>query len=235
MQILIIGCEYTGKTTLAQGITRWHEEMMGPIAYPYWHDHFVLPNVGQGPDSQAENEAIIELLKTVPSLVEKFQRFQILYHLQPHLLRGDDFFLVNWYYADAVYGPLYYGDFKSSWEPGHQWLAQFVEHEVKALVPEMLLTLVKASPEVVRERMRQNPQPNCPIKESDVEIVLDRFEEHYKNSLFDAKITIDTTNLTIEQTLEDFVHKAEPFLRSVDRQRILNHQVLQQTKSVDTP
>ena len=44
MRIIMIGCEYAGKTTLAGKTVDWIVEAMGrssPICA--WHDHFVLP------------------------------------------------------------------------------------------------------------------------------------------------------------------------------------------------
>ncbi len=227
MRIFIIGCEYAGKTTLVNGITGWIAQTMG--SYTGCHDHFTLPNVGQGEAMDRIEETISGLIETVPSFVEQFQRFQFVYHLQPVLFHRDDYLIVNWYYADAVYVPLYYPNLG-----GHdrQYLARFIESDLKILAPDMVLVLVRASPDVIRERMRQEQRPRCPLKDpQDVEFVLDRFQEVYTNSILDAKITIDTTNTSASETLQEFVRQVEPHLRSVDRQRILSHQTLQQAKS----
>ena len=227
MRIFIIGCEYTGKTTLVNRITEWIAQTMG--SYTGCHDHFTLPNVGQGEAMDKIEETVMGLIETVPSFVEQFQRFQFVYHLQPVLFHRDDYLIVNWYYADAVYVPLYYPNLG-----GHdrQYLARFIESDLKILAPDMVLVLVKASPDVVRDRMRQEARPQCPLKNSqDVEFVLDRFQEVYTNSILDAKITIDTTSTSSSEALQDFVRQVEPHLRPVDRQRILSHQTLQQAKS----
>ena len=194
------------------------------------HDHFTLPNVGQGEAADKIEETVMGLLETVPSFVEQFQRFQFVYHLQPVLYHRDDFLIVNWYYADAVYVPLYYPNLG-----GHdrQYLARFIESDLKILAPDMVLVLVKASPNVIRDRMRHEPRPRCPLKNSqDIETVLDRFQEVYTNSIIDAKITLDTTTTSTSETLQEFVRQVEPHLRSVDRQRILSHQTMQQAKSI---
>ena len=227
MRIFIIGCEYAGKTTLVSGITEWMAQTMG--SYTGCHDHFTLPKVGQGEAMDRIEETISGLIDTVPSFVEQFQRFQFVYHLQPVLFHRDDYLIVNWYYADAVYVPLYYPNLG-----GHdrQYLARFIESDLKILAPDMVLVLVKASPDVIRDRMRQEPRPRCPLKNpQDAEFVLDRFQEVYTNSILDAKITIDTTNTSASEALQDFVRQVEPHLRSVDRQRILSHQAMQQAKS----
>ena len=227
MRIFVIGCEYAGKTTLVNGITEWIAQTMG--SYTGCHDHFTLPNVGQGAAAVKIEETVTELIETVPSFVEQFQRFQFVYHLQPVLFHRDDYLIVNWYYADAVYVPLYYPNLG-----GHdrQYLARFIESDLKILAPDMVLVLVKAEPDVIRDRMRQEPRPRCPLKNSqDVETVLNRFQDVYTNSILDAKITIDTTSASASETLQDFVRQVEPHLRPVDRQRILSHQALQQAKS----
>lgn len=223
MRIFIIGCEYAGKTTLVNEITEWIAQTMG--SYTGCHDHFTLPNVGQGEAAEKIEETVTELIETVPSFVEQFQRFQFVYHLQPVLFHRDDYLIVNWYYADAVYVPLYYPNLG-----GHdrQYLARFIESDLKILAPDMVLVLVKADPDVIRDRMRQEPRPRCPLKSlQDVETVLNRFQEVYANSILDAKITIDTTSAASSETLQDFVRKVEPHLRPVDRQRILSHQTLE--------
>lgn len=228
MRIFIIGCEYAGKTTLVNGITDWIAQTMG--SYTGCHDHFTLPNVGQGEATDEIEETVMELLEKVPSFVEQFQRFQFVYHLQPVLYHRDDFLIVNWYYADDVYVPLYYPNLG-----GHdrQYLARFIESDLKVLAPDMVLVLVKASPDVIRNRMRQQPRPRCPLKHSqDIETVLDRFQEVYTTSIIDAKITIDTTSTSASETLQEFVRQVEPHLRPVDRQRILSHQTLEQAKTI---
>ena len=44
MRLLLIGCEYAGKQTLAAGISRWMIRTMG-VPYARWHDHYVVPHL----------------------------------------------------------------------------------------------------------------------------------------------------------------------------------------------
>ena len=44
MRLLLIGCEYAGKKTLAAGISRWMIRTMG-VPYARWHDHYVVPHL----------------------------------------------------------------------------------------------------------------------------------------------------------------------------------------------
>ena len=45
MRLLLIGCEYTGKSTLARNISRWMIETDGAVSSVRWHDHFVVPRL----------------------------------------------------------------------------------------------------------------------------------------------------------------------------------------------
>gem|GEM_PF-4151225 len=44
MNIILMGCEYVGKSTLAKAIGEWIIEKTG-MPYVRWHDHFVLPQI----------------------------------------------------------------------------------------------------------------------------------------------------------------------------------------------
>ena len=46
MRLILIGCEYTGKATLAANISRWMIEKMG-VSLVRWHDHFIVPRLDQ--------------------------------------------------------------------------------------------------------------------------------------------------------------------------------------------
>ena len=92
--------------------------------------------------------------------------------------------------------------------------------------PETALVLVKASPEVIRQRMRDNPHPRCILKEEDVELVLERFEEQYNLSILRRKFIIDTTDAPVEDSLREFVAGMEPNLTLADRLALLTHERL---------
>ncbi len=223
MRIIMIGCEYVGKTTLAGKTVDWIVETMGrssPICA--WHDHFVLPfKDGEGPKAEAEAENIRSI---IPSLLEKYSRYMIQYHFGFY---GDDHHLVvNWYYADAVYAPLYYGYGGPGQYADRRQEARHWDAEVMAKAPDTVLVLVKASADVIRRRMRQNPHPRCMLKEADVEWVLNRFQEEYTNSLIRRRFTLDTTSASVEETLQEFLRLMEAHLTPADRLRILSHQAI---------
>ena len=229
MQLIMIGCEYVGKTTLGEGIMNWLRDTVG--ADTGWHDHFTLPTLERGKNliDVEKAKTILELLETCPRLVEQYQRFQHEYHIQPTFFKHNDHLLVNWYYADAVYCPLYYPDL----DPSPRYAV--VKHSEAALAevaPEMILLHVTASADVIRDRMACEPREMCPIKDpSDIEAVLDGFAEAFQYSLLRHKITVDTSSLSEEETLKDFLDKVEPHLQSIDLERIICHEALKRNQS----
>ena len=49
MRLILVGCEYAGKTTLANHIAGWIERTLGPPipqGMPPFHDHFAFPDIG---------------------------------------------------------------------------------------------------------------------------------------------------------------------------------------------
>ena len=46
MRLILIGCEYAGKTTLAVEISKWMIEALG-LPFVRWHNHFVVPHIDQ--------------------------------------------------------------------------------------------------------------------------------------------------------------------------------------------
>ncbi|MGH7861273.1 MAG: hypothetical protein ACREOS_03440 [Candidatus Dormibacteraceae bacterium] len=223
MRLIIIGCEYVGKTTLAGGITTWLAQTLGGASMG-WHDHFVLPYIeNPGPDSEEDAEQILTLR---PALREKLQRYMIQYHFHPEFYLDNHHLLVNWYYADAVYAPLYYGyggpgQYADRWRLARSW-----DREVMEVAPDTVLVLMKASPDVIRARRRENPHRHCILQDADVERVLERFQEQYNASLLRRRFILDTTETSVAETLDEFVRRVEPHLTSADQLRILSHQAL---------
>ena len=83
MRLIITGCEYAGKTTLANGIARWKEAAMGPPippGMPGFHDHFALPDINHGDLTDEEAEQVWALSPRLKMLV---QNHQVVYHLNP--------------------------------------------------------------------------------------------------------------------------------------------------------
>jgi hypothetical protein len=242
LRLILVGCEYAGKRTLARLISHW---MIGTMGLPFvrWHDHFVMPHVDRdlvvagdadrpqaipgktaaGLEDARDEEQILTLR---PSVLETLSRHLIWHHFLPAFFERDpDYLLINWYYGDAVYAPLYYG----YGSPGHfsdrRRRARVWDSELMAVAPDAVLVLVRASPGAIRERMRRHSDRRCFPKECDVESVLDRFEEEYASSLIHRRFTLDTTQASENETFREFLSLAGQYLGEADRLRILSHRV----------
>jgi hypothetical protein len=111
------------------------------------------------------------------------------------------------------------------------------DHEVMQIAPDTVLVLMKASPEVIRQRMAAHPGrksvPSCSLplseakgsraglQEKDVEFVLKQFDELFSGSLIRRKFTLDTSTASIEETFAEFLKKMEPHFTLIDRLRML--------------
>ena len=99
MRAVVVGCEYTGVTTLINGIYEWGSAR--GIDH-HLDDHFTIPDAYHL--SLEEQTAMLEML---PGIKERFQRFQIVYHVRllhlfEHILMG------GFHIEEMVYGPKYY-------------------------------------------------------------------------------------------------------------------------------
>ena len=226
MRAILIGCEYVGKTTLAAEVSKWLEQNMGHAQFGRyaWHDHFVLPFT-EGEGSEVEKEAE-QVLAMHPRLLEKYSRYMIHYHLNHSFFLDNHLLLINWYYGDAVYAPLYYGYGGPDEYADRQLMARSHDADVMSLAPDTVLVLVKATPEVIRQRMAEQPHPRCILKDQDVEFVLQRFEEEYQRSGIRRRFALDTSDATVEETRQEFLRQMEPHFTERDRLAVLSHQHL---------
>ena len=89
--------------------------------------------------------------------------------------------------------------------------------------------LIKASPEVIRERMAKGDSPfpgrhkDTYFRAEDAEQVLELFQEQYEVSLIRRKMEIDTTNASVDESLQKFISQVAHFVTDADRLRILTH------------
>ena len=226
MWLIIIGCEGTGKTTLARGIVNWLTETMGD-GVVMLHDHF-LPSIGEGAidryTAEEEEKAFFDL---PPFALEKYMRYMIHYHLGHHFYMENDHLLVNWYFGDAVYAPLYFGYGQPDAYADRVRLARHYDSEGMATAPDTVLVHLTASPEAIRERLRVSPGGHGRFDERDVETVLDRFNAEFASSLMRRKLALDTTSATPEETLQSFLNQMAGFWSSADRLRMLSRGVVQ--------
>lgn len=224
MRLIMVGCEYSGVRTLSQAILDWSMESMGaflnlPEEYRI-HDHFRIPEIGHPPSLSEEEHDQINNLS--PRLKEMIQRWNVFYHI-PWAPNRNDVIFVGLYFEDNVYGPLYFDYIKNLgpddpiMQTRNQFDKWFAENS-----PETVLVHVKCSPEQIRHRKKANPHEEELLKDEDVEYVLDRFQEEVDKSIIKNKIVLDTTNISLEQSLEEFKIKVDPFLTEHDISRMKN-------------
>jgi len=226
MRLILTGCEYTGKRTLGRKIWEWWGDQTGVqvLSPPHtaFHDHFIVPHVIHPVGHESHKEKSEEQILTLnPGLLETFQRYQIEYHFGRGFVSAPDHWLIDWYYGEAVYAPLYYGYGRPGEYGDRRLLARHWDVEVLELMPDMVLVLMKASTEALQKRMRENLHPKSLLKEKDLDFVSARFQEEFDNSLIDRRFAVDTTNATVEETLQEFVQQIKPYLTPKDRLRII--------------
>ena len=219
MRLILIGCEYAGKTTLANKITKWLKETTG--GGRTFHDHFTIP-----PSELPEAEQA-EFLRMSPQLQAMFQRYARDYHLNAPFYSDPDHLLVGFHIEEAVYAPLYYSYGGSS---NPSTAARSMDKRILEQAPDTVLILLKATPEVIAKRMRENPHQYGVLQEKDIEYVLQRFEEEHQRSLLFREFVLDTTSATVEETLAEFSARVDPHLTETDRLRMMTHQALQQNE-----
>lgn len=206
MNLIVIGCEYSGTSTLAKNLMAWGKKL--EINY-HLDDHFTIP------DSSLPKEDRDVMLTLSPRFKERFQRFQAVYHVRIMNLFRDSL-EVGFYFEDAIYGPLYYG---------YDSRALVIRHgrELEKELPhDTILVLLTASPEAIAKRMAADPHEYQVIKMEDTPLLLEKFNEEYRASAIHAKIQIDTTELTPDQVLEEFLRQARArYLASEDLLRIM--------------
>ena len=155
-----------------------------------------------------------------PELKEMFQRYQFHYHLMPQLYRDSDHIMIGFHIEEAVYAPLYYGYGRKGEYGDRESFARHVETDIIEAAPDTVLVLMKATPEAIRERMRTAPHARTVLRDEDVEHVLERMEFHYGHSLLRYKFTLDTTDATPDETLEEFIENYVPHMSERDELRI---------------
>ena len=237
MNIILVGCEFAGKTTLAAEIVEWSEKSMGFSSH--FHDHFTIPSTELTAEAGASYKAVH------PQVKEMLQRFMISYHMSPGFYSYPDHNLMGFHIEEAVYAPLYYGyggpntgsPIRSP-EGQRTEMARHTEEEILKIAPHTVLVLMKATPEVIRARMAENSFADSEtverqkkpklfgeptrgvVQDKDVDYVLSRFEEEFEASLIKNKLVLDTTSATLEETMAEFVEGVTSFLSDADRARL---------------
>ena len=215
MNLIIVGCEYTGKTTLGNNIVKWTDNNIGKGRG--FHDHFTIPNLELG------EEAADYLSKGPIQLKEMYQRFMIAHHLSRKFFEGPDQCMIGYHIEEAVYAPLYYGyggiDSGApmrSLQGQRSTMAREVEKELLKVAKNPVLVLLTATPETIYHRMASDPHEREIINKRDVPKLLDCFNSEFENSLLPKKFILDTTDSTAEETFADFMESYKPYITKDD-------------------
>lgn len=229
MRLIVVGCEYAGKTTLMEKVAKWWEDKVGaklPI-----HDHFTYPFGGNGETEHERaggDEGLEKLAALEPGGREMFQRYLMEYHLGAGFDTDYDLVLVGFHIEEAVYAPHYYGYGMPEVYGDREGYARHVDHMIMKYRPDTVLVLVTASPETIRKRMKENPHPGGVLQEKDVEYILGRFKDEHSKSFIRRKFVIDTTDAPVEESLKRFLKSMEPHFTPIDILRILLHRFLEE-------
>ena len=232
MRLLLTGIEYAGKRTLGIEISRWWamqtgEEFLEPPHLSF-HDHFTLPHVVHAMGHEYHKaQTEMDLLNANPGLQQLLQLYNISNKFTKGYIDMPDLFLIDWYYSDAVYAPLYYGYGGPGQYADRQVIARSFDAQVNEIMPDMVLVLMKASPQTIKKRVQENKSPfpnrhtSTFFQANDAEIVLEHFEEQYEKSLIPKKFVLDTTTASIQESLTEFKKQIKPFITNQDRLRLL--------------
>ena len=208
MNIIAIGCEYTGTTTLMLGVQEWDEG--GLRADDHLPRPFSSCRITRGIRRWTRDSIIFDeeekrqILEMSPKLKELFTRYTLYYH-SPTRARNSTTLgglHIGHHIDEMIYAPMYFG-YGRPGEPGDRRVeAQSVEQALMRYMPETVLVLMRASADVVRSRMRSAPHPDGVVARRGYRgVVLERFEEEFARSAIHNKFTLDTTESTPEENV----------------------------------
>ena len=114
MNIIVIGCEYTGTTTLMLRVQEWMKDSLGRASI--FHDHFKLPNNSGHPPLDPDSiifdeEEKRQVLEMSPKLKELFTRYTLYYHSPTRPMKSTDIggLHIGHHIDEMIYAPTYFG------------------------------------------------------------------------------------------------------------------------------
>ena len=199
MRIITIGCEYVGKTTLADALYEWGIE--NGRNFHMDDSDFSIPD-----DRQLDDEEQRAMVEAPPGLKERFQRMQIFYHI---FVQSDceDCIFGGYHIQEAIYGPRYY-------YPGT--VVNYLKIVEDLLQPDTILVLMTADPDEIWARMKATPHKYPIVPPGDVEEVQAEFERGFAASTIKRRVRFDTTGFPPEEILERFLVAVRPALSERD-------------------
>ena len=190
--------------------------------FTHIHDHFKYPRVLGHPDDTTPEEQKMVLALT-PKRKEMYSRYSLHYHVQHY--RAVDNLDIGLHIEDGVYAPLYFGyGLPDEFFNRREFFFDHIEGLIKEINSDpVIIVHLKAEPEVLRKRMKEHNRENIVMQEQDIDEVLRLFEEGVARSTLGPTITLDTSNVSIEDSVTEFAEKVQAHLTTADRERITAH------------
>ena len=222
----MIGSEYSGTTTLAKGFIDWIKSNLGRTVI--FHDHWKIPQISGHPPTEPPNINLttteqIQVSKATSPVKELLMRYALYYHTPLSYEDNDQFGLyVGYYFDDLIYGPEYF-DYGKPSQPGNRILEKLkIEQTIMKFCPDTVLALIKCNESEIKKRININPHKNQIADENEINILSNRFQKEFDTSLITNKITIDTSNSSIDASVSELVYNLQPFFSKDDRMRLLS-------------
>ena len=236
MRLILIGCEYSGTTTLAEGVRGWSNEAMGKgkglVAY---HDHWKIPHTSGHRGLDDENfftpEEQAQFLALSPKAKEMFQRHSLTYHVQPDALRNPDYVAIGAAHRKRDLCPYILRLLRGRPGLGAQGGDGPRRGDHSRVCTRHASRAGEGRGRYDRESDDREPSLQLGAAEQDIQRVLDEFQAEHERSAIRNKLTIDTGPTTAEETLAAFVNGMEPYLNDTDLERILAHKAEQRGDS----
>ena len=225
MKLIIIGCEYTGTTTLSKNLFEWSQKNMTD-EIPGVHDHWKIPDVWGHPLSKSKLKRMTaeeqeQVLNLSPRLLENMQRQSLYYHM-PRNVNNDHYIVVGHYIEEGIYAPIYFNyGIQDSDYVDRSVVMEAVEKEILRVCPEIVLVLLTASKETIEYRLQTKPHNPSVITKNDITQISKRFLEEFEKSSILNKIKIETSQKTEQETLDEFLEKHQEFMSDHDKLSIL--------------
>ena len=211
MRLILTGAEYAGKSTLGTALHQWG--LRHGFQF-HMDDHFTVPDASLRTDEEKRYA-----LAAPPAMKERFQRFQIYYHL--HLLHVyQDICLVGFHSEEAVYGPRYYypglgGPRSTSGLP--QDYHRAIEHEFPE---DTIYCLLTARPDVLRQRAKDHAHPFPLVPEAQLEDVQGAFEQEFGACWLKRKVRLDTSDVAPDHLVPELLKTVKRYLTATDLTRL---------------
>ena len=198
MKIIAIGCEYSGVSTLLDGLLKWGRQRNWNF---HLDNHFTIPDCSHLKPAEQR-----EMVGLSPALKERFQRMQIAYHFGV-LKRYDHCLFGGYHIEEEIYGPRYY-------YPGLQPPpAISIEPDIP---DDAILVHLHARPDVIEARMTADPHEFQVIERKDISELLGLFADGYRKSTLRNRFEIDTSDMSGEELLRSVLTRARPLLTVKD-------------------